>query len=441
MRGNLPGRSSRAVPSRSIPAGAGEPGIGRCPSPGSWVYPRGCGGTPGRGPRRGPLHGLSPRVRGNLGAGRHRAVRHGSIPAGAGEPCSSPGAAGRSWVYPRGCGGTASSGIVPSTILGLSPRVRGNQDVNGDPGPAVGSIPAGAGEPASASCGRVAARVYPRGCGGTALPNPHGPPESGLSPRVRGNRRGPLAAPVASGSIPAGAGEPRRSASGGTTPRVYPRGCGGTSLSDETTSRPTGLSPRVRGNPQSTSLTTTSGGSIPAGAGEPVRGRIRAWRNWVYPRGCGGTGLDRDDAGHPGGLSPRVRGNLRTDRRGHRGPRSIPAGAGEPYHEIGARRQGGVYPRGCGGTRAVLSARHLAAGLSPRVRGNLPGRPASARRAGSIPAGAGEPRCAGGTTPAPGVYPRGCGGTRLLLFLRRGGAGLSPRVRGNLQHTLSAIRR
>ena len=50
------------------------------------------------------------------------------------------------------------------------------------------------------------------------------------------------------GSIPAGAGEPSTSTSGGHTITVYPRGCGGTEVSRCFVLRLYGLSPRVRGN-------------------------------------------------------------------------------------------------------------------------------------------------------------------------------------------------
>ena len=73
----------------------------------------------------------------------------GSIPARAGEP---------------GLLGSAS------TLLGLSPRLRGNPPFEYLNCPFGGSIPARAGEPVEPS-GRVTSdRVYPRACGGTPHP-------------------------------------------------------------------------------------------------------------------------------------------------------------------------------------------------------------------------------------------------------------------------------
>ena len=151
VRGNPRDPPSRELGIRSIPACAGEP-IGRnepvaytgvyprvCGEPGRdkhsrdgfTVYPRVCGGTPVL-----PIviilpAGLSPRVRGNLFGPFPYLFPPRSIPACAGEPTgathdmqdSRPG------VYPRVCGGTATSIIVAFEEFGhggLSPRVRGN---------------------------------------------------------------------------------------------------------------------------------------------------------------------------------------------------------------------------------------------------------------------------------------------------------------------------
>ena len=217
----------------------------RAPSAWKSVYPRGCGGTSS-------FRYLYPR-----GCGGTRPIEGGrtlrSIPAGAGEPrkSASPRRASSAAVYPRGCGGTwvaIKSGRL-CIYVGLSPRVRGNRSIA--EGLTVvhrlGSIPAGAGEPSLR-------------CSGTE--------ESiGLSPRVRGNRK-------------------RQT----RYDEVYPRGCGGT------------IHATIYGDEAS--------GSIPAGAGEPVRITVVHMANQ--------------------GLSPRVRGN-----QGRQNSSTAPEE---------------VYPRGCGGT-------------------------------------------------------------------------------------------
>ena len=52
----------------------------------------------------------------------------------------------------------------------------------------------------------------------------------GLSPRVRGSHLSIVCRAIALGSIPAGAGEPRARGAMFQPTRVYPRGCGGAGL-------------------------------------------------------------------------------------------------------------------------------------------------------------------------------------------------------------------
>ena len=54
-------------------------------------------------------------------------------------------------VYPRVCGGTPPLSFFPFFLRGLSPRVRGNQDLLSEKYPSMRSIPACAGEPACRS--------------------------------------------------------------------------------------------------------------------------------------------------------------------------------------------------------------------------------------------------------------------------------------------------
>ena len=237
----------------------------------------------------------------------------------------------------------------------------------------------------------------------------------GLSPRVRGNRQSLPPVRPARGSIPAGAGEPDPAVFFLDEDMVYPRGCGGTHQAQQQAPGSAGLSPRVRGNHQVLQAEVGPRRSIPAGAGEPCDGRLAHIPKGVYPRGCGGTRAGDRLISCIQGLSPRVRGN-RNGTAGLGSPtRSIPAGAGEPTRSASSSRSTRVYPRGCGGTRLWGDGWPRIQGLSPRVRGNL------------VPHGDGH-----GLGVTPGVYPRGCGGTHLLGPLHPGGQGLSPRVRGNL---------
>ena len=86
--------------------------------------------------------------------------------------------------------------------------------------------------------------------------------------------------------------------------------CGGTAQPDYTLSHTPGLSPRVRGNPPGMARRALAPGSIPACAGEPPLTDETGAPITVYPRVCGGTGISPAYRFRPNGLSPRVRGNL-----------------------------------------------------------------------------------------------------------------------------------
>ena len=195
----------------------------------------------------------------------------------------------------------------------------------------IGSIPADAGEPVGRVGGQETRGVYPRGCGGTPSGVPLPVLSRGLSPRMRGNQPVPYAPLLAQGSIPADAGEP--SLVGVQVPRigVYPRGCGGTPIACMVSRNDSGLSPRMRGNRRHHRLGGIGIGSIPADAGEPHDIRIRTCHGRVYPRGCGGTSLFANPIPLRVGLSPRMRGNLEIVIPEGASRRSIPADAGEPH--------------------------------------------------------------------------------------------------------------
>ena len=213
------------------------------------------------------------------------------------------------------------------------------------------------------------------------------------------------------GSIPACAGEPQLFDGRSDCLMVYPRVCGGTDQDASDGRTPGGLSPRVRGNLPHFPRQLVPQGSIPACAGEPSLKATPAIQRRVYPRVCGGTSTSIRNASNALGLSPRVRGNRVGLPAVRVPPRSIPACAGEPSRPWPSSATTGVYPRVCGGTSVFVSRRRWTGGLSPRVRGNPPPGRDPAEQARSIPACAGEPRGTPGPPPSLAVYPRVCGGT------------------------------
>ena len=78
-------------------------------------------------PRLRGNQGLSPRMRGNRWPSNTGLPYAGSIPAHAGEPLVSGEIGQKTRVYPRACGGTVQLGGISAPETGLSPRMRGNQ--------------------------------------------------------------------------------------------------------------------------------------------------------------------------------------------------------------------------------------------------------------------------------------------------------------------------
>ena len=313
-------------------------------------------------------------------------------------------------VDPRGCGGAAGATGDRRLGQGRSPRVRGSRAPEGGGVRQRGSIPAGAGEPGGGEAAHAGSGVDPRGCGGAGWVFDPEKAKEGRSPRVRGSRSDGAVPEVALGSIPAGAGEPRGLRWGGSRGWVDPRGCGGADR--KTTKLPLmqGRSPRVRGSLLGRSRGVVDVGSIPAGAGEPAWPLEVASRRGVDPRGCGGAACRSAAPGLTAGRSPRVRGSHDDGGNTANIYGSIPAGAGEPSVEVGQGQGGGVDPRGCGGAGWHDRSASASPGRSPRVRGSLYSVFSRNRHVGSIPAGAGEPQIRCKQRQPLGVDPRGCGG-------------------------------
>ena len=212
---------------------------------------------------------------------------------------------------------------------------------------------------------------------------------------------------------------------------VYPRVGGETQDGHNRHVYRGGLSPRGRGNQRSELRARANRRSIPAWAGKPTRLLSQVLAQWVYPRVGGETGVERRIIGVAEGLSPRGRGNPISACLSDANLRSIPAWAGKPGYAGGTGIIHRVYPRVGGETSALPRGSTSLRGLSPRGRGNLLSPSSAVMVSGSIPAWAGKPSGQPeAPQPAP-VYPR-VGGETLSYGL--GAAffcGLSPRGRGN----------
>ncbi len=225
--------------------------------------------------------------------------------------------------------------------------------------------------------------------------------------RIRGYQVASGAAACRMRSIPADAGLPGRQMAHSPWRGVYPRGCGATSARAGSSRCFRGLSPRMRGYLFWARNEREEPGSIPADAGLPVACAIRDWTARVYPRGCGATTLNSRVSYDVKGLSPRMRGYRSLGARLQRWQGSIPADAGLPRRRVRWRRPRQVYPRGCGATPATVCQEPGATGpslrISPRKDDSLSqGRtaPSTKERHGpdaTIVLASGRRRCAAGT--------------------------------------------
>ncbi len=215
---------------------------------------------------------------------------------------------------------------------------------------------------------------------------------------------------------------------------VDPRVRGGAEDHADRAGADDGRSPRARGSRDRADHVLSGRGSIPACAGEPWTRHATRRDTRVDPRVRGGASPEPPPPPPVTGRSPRARGSrlrpvLRDQRR-----RSIPACAGEPEPEDLGHDEVGVDPRVRGGASdGVLHANHYH-GRSPRARGSHVPRDVPLHAQGSIPACAGEPRCA-----APGprrwrVDPRVRGGASVSPLESVVASGRSPRARGSLFH-------
>ena len=149
-----------------------------------------------------------------------------------------------------------------------------------------------------------------------------------------------------------------------------------------------------------------------------------------HPRVCGEHGLPSLAGAALRGSSPRVRGTQhgRRHRRGHDG--IIPACAGNTDHCRSMLGYSGDHPRVCGEHCLIVLTILIGWGSSPRVRGTPETSKTKARKAGIIPACAGNTCGARGRSMSPRDHPRVCGEHITSCWSRKSCTGSSPRVRG-----------
>ena len=177
--GKPPNTSTPSTTRRVHPRGRGEASVEIDAVIGQLgPSPRARGSRPGR--------RQAPRASGSIPAGAGRLH-------GAGKPSPCRMRCSCRTVHPRGRGEAAMEAPAPRLRLGPSPRARGSLELRGHAGPEGGSIPAGAGKPCTTRTRCRASRVHPRGRGEAQWPEFLGKFSEGPSPRARGSL--PLALP------------------------------------------------------------------------------------------------------------------------------------------------------------------------------------------------------------------------------------------------------
>ena len=170
----------------SSPQVRGTSSAAQSPGAGSRAHPRRCGEHPLPAHHRQACPGSSPQVRGTSHHGGGVWVRHGLIPAGAGNIIDAQANAGKVRAHPRRCGEHTVRCPKSISPRGSSPQVRGTLLILEAGHQDLRLIPAGAGNMRAVAGAAPVVWAHPRRCG-EHRPEPlPGAPEPGSSPQVRG---------------------------------------------------------------------------------------------------------------------------------------------------------------------------------------------------------------------------------------------------------------
>ena len=271
--------------------------------------------------------------------------------------------------HPRACGANMAELNERVCERGSSPRVRGQRFDQQRHGPIGRIIPARAG-PTRSPQGRPCSWAdHPRACGANRTgPHDHFT-LLGSSPRVRGQRRQAIHASRRRRIIPARAGPTSHPPSTCRCRTDHPRACGANLLEDLGGGGLRGSSPRVRGQRNVRMCVWTTVRIIPARAGPTERTLRRPQYDADHPRACGANTLLASAPVMAVGSSPRVRGQLALLNEGALDSRIIPARAGPTTWNRNGASSRTDHPRACGANSYTVASAYLRVGSSPRVRG------------------------------------------------------------------------
>ncbi len=169
---------------------------------------------------------------------------------------------------------------------------------------------------------------------------------------------------------------------------------------------------------------------IPAPAGNGILTPAPKFGPAVYPRACGERNQVAQLRPAGAGLSPRLRGTVDVAQGVVVAPRFIPAPAGNGASMLPALLAFAVYPRACGERLTTAGESRAGGGLSPRLRGTVQHVISDVRHHRFIPAPAGNGSPNAISCKCSTVYPRACGERGVDCVSHVVFLGLSPRLRG-----------
>ncbi len=332
-------------------------------------HPRACGEHRGRAHGAGHGGGSSPRLRGTLISVPFSVVCLGIIPALAGNTDGSAWCSRRTWDHPRACGEHELAVCTFNTLQGSSPRLRGTPPFVNRTFVWIGIIPALAGNTPLPASTRMALWDHPRACGEHTADGGTLVAQVGSSPRLRGTLSDQQQISGVGGIIPALAGNTLPLGSGSGVTGDHPRACGEHVGLNPLAPGRLGSSPRLRGTPFQCAYDCTSGGIIPALAGNTSCFFATLLVPWDHPRACGEHRIVEQTRDADGGSSPRLRGTHPQSR--HAAPRRgiIPALAGNTWRGTSSCSGHGDHPRACGEHSNAFINPACVMGSSPRLRG------------------------------------------------------------------------
>ena len=165
MRGKQGGGILMQIPSRIIPAHAGQTRRWHSDADSQSDHPRACGANLLKRIEKGSDFGSSPRMRGKLAVHRVIVASTRIIPAHAGQTSGHPAWSVPGTDHPRACGANAQWSFGRRLQVGSSPRMRGKLGVTSESTAQQRIIPAHAGQTATTAKPCGIRSDHPRACG------------------------------------------------------------------------------------------------------------------------------------------------------------------------------------------------------------------------------------------------------------------------------------